>query len=126
MTEANIGQTVKKRNIGWRLWERLRRVISLRWRLTLLNGALVTVLGIGLCVFMYVRLQNYLYDSVRSRLHDYAVTQAFLTNGKDQGGGDHGGHSDQKWSRGIIGAVNQPRPILSDETDGRHLSTRFG
>ena len=78
---------------GW-----LARFATLRWRLILFYCGLLTLLIVGLGWFMYSRLENFLYDGVRTRLQDYALTQAVVPQGdggrpEQQGRGNRGGPS---------------------------------
>src|SRR6478672_3955353 len=95
-------ELVKASREKGRIWNKvsqpgryLGRFMTLRWRLTLLNAALLTVLGLGLGAFIYFRLGNFLDDSLRSRMQDYAVTQTFLPTGGKSGGDNRGGRDNQ-------------------------------
>jgi signal transduction histidine kinase len=85
-----------KPKVNWVRHYWLRRFVTLRWRLTLLNAALITVLGIGLGLIIYLLLQNFLYDNLRSRLQDYAITQTYLSLDKKTAGINRGGGRDSR------------------------------
>lgn len=64
----------------------LGNFMTLRWRLTLLNAALLTVLGILLAGFIYLRLEDFLDSGLQSRMQDYAATQTYYPEERRQGG----------------------------------------
>ncbi|HEX2916090.1 MAG TPA: HAMP domain-containing sensor histidine kinase [Chloroflexia bacterium] len=58
---------------------------TLSWRLTLFYILLLGLLGLVLGGFIYFRLESFLYDGLKARLQDFAVTQTFLPDGRRDG-----------------------------------------
>ncbi|MEI6043036.1 MAG: HAMP domain-containing sensor histidine kinase [Chloroflexota bacterium] len=67
-----------------------RRFTNLSWRLTFFNTALLALLGLALGGFIYFRLESFLYDGLKARMQDYALTQTFLPEGRRSTAGNDG------------------------------------